>query len=131
MATVVESADQLTNYRHLVTLPDGLRVLLRPLVTKDRDALVALFANLPPEETQVFRSNITNMELVASWAEKPDYTRVFPLVALVGERIVGNSTLHLGNGFRNIRGGAHLPGARISPRRIRVGHGSRPARNRP
>ncbi len=99
MATVVESADQLTNYRHLVTLPDGLRVLLRPLVTKDRDALVALFANLPPEETQVFRSNITNMELVASWAEKPDYTRVFPLVALVGERIVGNSTLHLGSGF--------------------------------
>ena len=60
MATVAESADQLTNYRHLVTLPDGLRVLLRPLVTKDRDALVALFANLPPEETQVFRSNITN-----------------------------------------------------------------------
>ncbi len=99
MATVVESADQLTNYRHLVTLPDGLRVLLRPLVTKDRDALVALFANLPPEETQVFRSNITNIELVASWAEKPDYTRVFPLVALVGERIVGNSTLHLGSGF--------------------------------
>ncbi len=99
MVTVVESADQLTNYRHLVTLPDGLRVLLRPLVAKDRDALVALFANLPPEETQVFRSNITNMELVASWAEKPDYTRVFPLVALVGERIVGNSTLHLGSGF--------------------------------
>ncbi len=99
MVTVVESADQLTNYRHLVTLPDGLRVLLRPLVAKDRDSLVALFANLPPEETQVFRSNITNMELVASWAEKPDYTRVFPLVALVGERIVGNSTLHLGSGF--------------------------------
>lgn len=99
MVTVVDSADQLTNYRHLVTLPDGLRVLLRPLVAKDRDALVALFANLPPEETQVFRSNVTNMELVASWAETPDYTRVFPLVALVGERIVGNSTLHLGNGF--------------------------------
>ncbi len=38
MVTVVESADQLTNYRHLVTLPDGLRVLLRPLVPKDRDA---------------------------------------------------------------------------------------------
>lgn len=99
MVTVVESADQLINYRHLVTLPDGLRVLLRPLVAKDRDALVALFANLPPEETQVFRSKITNTELVASWAENPDYTRVFPLVALVGERIVGNSTLHLGSGY--------------------------------
>ena len=34
MVTVVESVDQLINYRHLVTLPDGLRVLLRPLVAE-------------------------------------------------------------------------------------------------
>jgi RimJ/RimL family protein N-acetyltransferase len=98
MVTVVESVDQLLYYRHLVTLPDGLRVLLRPLTTKDRDALVALFANLPPDETQIFRSNVTS-DLVASWAETPDYTRVFPLVAVIGERIVGNSTLHLGSGY--------------------------------
>lgn len=99
MVTVVESAEQLINYRHLVTLPDGLRVLLRPLVPKDRDALVALFANLGTEETQFFRSKITSPDVVASWAEKPDYTHIFPLVAMVGERIVGNSTLHLGAGY--------------------------------
>jgi RimJ/RimL family protein N-acetyltransferase len=99
MGTVVESADQLTNYRNLVTLPDGLRVLLRPLVPKDRDALVALFGNLPPEETYAFRSKVTEPGLVARWAESPDYVRVFPLVAVVGDRIVGNCTLHLGSGF--------------------------------
>ncbi len=98
MATV-ESIDQLVNYRHLVTLPDGLRVLVRPLVPKDRDALVALFTNLGAAETQFFRSKITNPEVVAGWAEKPDYTKVFPLVAVVGDRIVGNSTLHLGTGY--------------------------------
>ena len=37
--------------------------------------------------------------MVARWAEKPDYANVFPLVAVVGDRIVGNSTLHLGKGF--------------------------------
>ncbi len=99
MVTVVESADQLINYRHLITLPDGLRVLLRPLVPKDRDALVALFANLPNEETASFRNKVTQPGLVASWAENPQYERVFPLVAVVADRIVGNCTLHLGSGY--------------------------------
>lgn len=99
MVTVVESADQLINYRHLVTLPDGLRVLLRPLVPKDRDALVALFSNLPPEETASFRNKVTQAGLVAGWAENPQYDRIFPLVAVVADRIVGNCTLHLGSGY--------------------------------
>ena len=37
MSTTVESAEQLISYRHLITLPDGVRVLLRPLATRDRD----------------------------------------------------------------------------------------------
>jgi RimJ/RimL family protein N-acetyltransferase len=86
-------------YRHLVTLPDGLRVVLRPLTPKDKDALIALFSRLPAEETQYFRSNIADPIVVARWAEEPDYANVFPLVAVVGDRIVGNSTLHLGKGF--------------------------------
>lgn len=91
--------EQLTTYRHLITLPDGMRVLLRPLIPKDRDALVALFSNLPAEETQYFRSNIADPEVVAGWADNPDYSRIFPLVAVMGERIVGNSTLHIGRSF--------------------------------
>ena len=99
MSTATVPVEQLTSYRHLVTLPDGLRVLLRPLVPKDRDALVALFAGLPASETQYFRSNIANPQVVATWAEKPDYASIFPLVAVVGDRIVGNSTLHLGRDY--------------------------------
>ncbi len=99
MITATEFADQLAHYRHLVTLPDGLRVLIRPLGPKDRDALVALFGNLPQEETHSFRSKVTEPGLVASWAEDPDYGRVFPLVAVVSDRIVGNCTLHLGRGY--------------------------------
>lgn len=99
MATVTVPVEQLTTYRHLITLSDGLRVLLRPLVPKDRDALMALFSGLPAEETQYFRSNIADPQVVATWAEKPDYAKIFPLVAVVGDRIVGNSTLHLGRDY--------------------------------
>jgi GNAT superfamily N-acetyltransferase len=99
MTIATVSVEQLSSYRHLITLPDGLRVLLRPLGSKDRDALVSLFSGLPASETQLFRSNIANAQVVATWAEKPDYTSIFPLVAVVGDRIVGNSTLHLGKGY--------------------------------
>jgi GNAT superfamily N-acetyltransferase len=99
MTIATVSVEQLVSYRHLLTLPDGLRVLLRPLMPKDRDALIALFAGLPASETQYFRSNVANSDVVASWAEKPDYGSVFPLVALVNERIVGNSTLHFSKGY--------------------------------
>ncbi len=92
----LETAEQLALYRHLITLQNGMRVLLRPLVPKDRDALVGLFASLPLEEISYFRSAVANPSLVSDWAENVDYGRVFPLVAVVGDRIVGNSTLHLG-----------------------------------
>jgi L-amino acid N-acyltransferase YncA len=90
--------EQLTNYRQLVTLADGLRVCLRPVQPGDREALIALFNALAPEDLAYFRSHRTDANVAASWAEQPDYTQVFPLVAVVGDQLVGNSTLHLGSG---------------------------------
>ncbi len=113
----MEKSEQLVTYRHLITLQDGLRVVLRPLTPKDRDALVALFASLPAEETQYFRSNVSNTQMVASWAEKVDYSKVFPLVAVVNDRIVGNSTLHLGSGYTRHVGEVRLFLARDFRRR--------------
>jgi len=91
--------EQLAHYRQLVTLPDGLRVCLRPLVPQDKDALVAFFKSLSPDDLQYFRSNVADASVVAGWAEEVDYSKVFPLVAVLGDHLVGNSTLHLGSGF--------------------------------
>jgi RimJ/RimL family protein N-acetyltransferase len=98
-APKAEQLMHLSLYRQLITLPDGIRVCLRPLTPKDGEALVALFGNLPEEETLYFRSNIADPQVVSGWAENPDYTRIFPLIAVVGDRIVGNSTLHIGKGY--------------------------------
>jgi L-amino acid N-acyltransferase YncA len=95
----METVEQLAIYRHLITLQNGMRVLLRPLVPKDRDALVTLFCALPSEEISYFRSKVANPDVVAGWADHVDYTHVFPLVAVVADRIVGNSTLHLGQHY--------------------------------
>jgi RimJ/RimL family protein N-acetyltransferase len=89
----------LAHFRQLVTLPDGLRICLRPLVAADRDALVALFKSLSADDLQYFRSDVTDPAIViAHWAEAEDDAHVFPLVAVVGDQLVGTCTLHIGSG---------------------------------
>ena len=85
-------------YRQLVTLRDGARVLLRPLVTEDRQALIDLFTPLAPEELRYFRTNVSDPAVVGGWVDKLDYEHVLPIVAVLGDRIVGDATLHLNQG---------------------------------
>jgi RimJ/RimL family protein N-acetyltransferase len=85
-------------YRQIVTLRDGARVLLRPLVSTDRQALLDFFLPVSIEERRYMRHNVNDPELIASWTENLDYDKVFPLVAAIGERIVGEATLHFNEG---------------------------------
>jgi L-amino acid N-acyltransferase YncA len=90
-------------YRQPVTLRDGSRVLLRPLAKDDRQALIDLFTSVPPEELPVMRHDISNPEVVGAWVDNLDYDKVLPLVAVLGARIVGDATLHFGQGpYRHI-----------------------------
>ncbi|MGD0575382.1 MAG: GNAT family N-acetyltransferase [Anaerolineales bacterium] len=85
-------------YRQLLTLRDGARVLLRPLVPEDKQALLDLFSTVTPEERRFMRNEVRDPALVSGWVEALDYETVFPLVALAGERIVGDATLRFGRG---------------------------------
>ena len=85
-------------FRQVITLRDGARLLLRPLTPDDKPALLDLFLPVPYEERQYMRHNINDPELVSVWATNPEYDKTFPLVAVSGDRIVGNATLHFGQG---------------------------------
>jgi L-amino acid N-acyltransferase YncA len=85
-------------YRQLVTLRDGARVLLRPLVASDRQALIDFFAPISPEDKRYFRTDITNPDVVGSWVDNLDYDKVLPILAVMGDRIVGDATLHFFQG---------------------------------
>ncbi len=91
-------------YRQLLTLRDGARVLLRLLKPDDRQSLIDLYAPISPEDQRYLRDDVSDPETVARWVDDLDYARVLPLVALVGERIVGNATLHLHRGPARHRG---------------------------
>ncbi len=85
-------------FRQVVTLRDGARVLIRPLVPEDKQALLDLFLPVPLDEKRFMRHNINDPELVSNWATNIDYDRIFPLVAVSNDRIVGNATLQFGQG---------------------------------
>jgi L-amino acid N-acyltransferase YncA len=91
--------NNVANYRKMTTLPNGLHVTVRLLMPADRDGLLALFTCATKDDLQYFRDDVTNRELVSSWAEHVDIHRVVPLVAQVGGRIVGQGTLHRGRGY--------------------------------
>ncbi len=85
-------------YRQLATLRDGARVLLRPLTSDDRQALIDLFTSVSPEERRYMRHDVIDPAVVGAWVDHLDYERVLPVVAMVGERMVGDATLHFNPG---------------------------------
>jgi L-amino acid N-acyltransferase YncA len=100
--------DQIKNFREVVTLRDGVYVLLRPLVKEDRPHLEELFHPLSNEDLRVFRSNVRDSEIVQSWCDNVDYNEVLPVLALVKDRAVGLGTLHFFHGSRRHFGEARI-----------------------
>ncbi|MBI4788667.1 MAG: GNAT family N-acetyltransferase [Chloroflexi bacterium] len=100
--------DQIAKFRQIVTLCNGTRVLLRPLTPDDKNALVAMFEPVGPDDFKTMRNDVRNREVVAGWAAGVDYKKVLPLIAVVNDRIVGDATLHFRSGP-----GRHIADVRI------------------
>jgi RimJ/RimL family protein N-acetyltransferase len=81
-------------YQKECKLKDGTTVALRPLVADDRDGLITFFQSLPENLRLYLRHDVTDVSIIESWTENIDYNRVFPVLALEGEHIVGNASLH-------------------------------------
>lgn len=88
----------LKSYRSVVTLPDGAQVILRPLQQSDGQRLLDMFKRVSEGDLDYFRSDVRNQEVLEEWVTHLDYDRVFPLVAVADDRIVGDATLHFGTG---------------------------------
>jgi L-amino acid N-acyltransferase YncA len=99
---------QLARYRQVKALPDGLRVLLRPMDENDTDKLAALFEHAVPEDLERFRSDPTDRCVVEGWGRDLDLSRIFPIMVLINERIIGDVTIHFGSKFQRHLGWIRL-----------------------
>lgn len=90
-------------------LKDGTRVILRPMVQEDRDKLLDFFRSLDEKDMLFLRSDVRDPAVIDHWVHHIDYHRVFPLLAEVEGRIVGDATLHM----RKVGWKRHLGNVRV------------------
>ncbi|MBU0987968.1 MAG: GNAT family N-acetyltransferase [Proteobacteria bacterium] len=84
----------LNNYRKEVELRDGAKVILRPMVAEDKDALYEFFKKVPTEEARYLRDDVSSRLLIEKWVADIDYTKTLPLLAVKGDAIIADATLN-------------------------------------
>ena len=77
------------------TLKDGKKVVIRKLTLKDLDKLMTFYRSLPPEDRKYLRVDVTDRKLVAARIRLAEGGRVFRIIALHKDKVVGDGALEL------------------------------------
>jgi len=81
-------------YRKFVSTSNRRRVLIRPMVADDREAVKEMFLNAGDEDVRYLYEDVRDEQLIDSWFAELDYEKVYPLLALHDGKLVGDATLH-------------------------------------
>lgn len=87
-----------------IKLKDGSAVTLRPLRRHDEKKFHEFFQAVPEQERMFIKHRVTDLAVISDWCQNIDLGRNLPLLALSGDKIVGDATLHqqLGGWKRHI-----------------------------
>ena len=87
-----------------IKLKDGSTVSLRPLRRQDEKKFHEFFLAVPEQERMFIKHRVTDLGVIRDWCENIDLGRNLPLLALSGDKIIGDATLHqqLGGWKRHI-----------------------------
>jgi L-amino acid N-acyltransferase YncA len=89
MATV-----DLAAYPKTLMLRDGSTVEVRLLQEDDKVRLRRFFERIPEEDRYYLKESVTAPWVILEWTSNIDLDRVFPVVAVAGDEIVADATLH-------------------------------------
>jgi len=84
----------LNTYQKETVLKDGTKILLRPMVAEDQDALYEFFKGVSEEEARYLRDDVKSRLLIESWAKNLDYSRTLPILAIKDDIIVADATIN-------------------------------------
>lgn len=84
----------LNTYQKEAVLKDGTKILLRPMVIKDQDALYEFFKGVSKEEARYLRDDVKSKLLIESWAKNLDYSRTLPILAIKDDIIIADATIN-------------------------------------
>jgi len=94
LAYDIHSKIDLKTYQKEAVLKDGTKILFRPMVSEDKEALYEFFKGVSEEEARYLRDDIKSRLLIESWAKNLDYSRTLPILALKGDIIVADATIN-------------------------------------
>ena len=78
-----------------IMLRDGDKVSVRPLGPDDKVRLLEFFERIPEEERYYLKENVASSKVIHGWTVNMDLSKVIPIVAVAGNAIVADATLHL------------------------------------
>jgi RimJ/RimL family protein N-acetyltransferase len=84
----------LSDYPKEIYIKSGEKVILRPMIKQDEHKLHEFFVRLPEKDRLFLKNDVTDREVIRSWAEKLNYDHVIPILADLNGRIIGDATLH-------------------------------------
>lgn len=105
MSILASTHSLLHSYPKDISLNDAVTVRLRVLESSDQAALLAFFRSISPDDRWWLREDVSDAAVVRRWMTDLDYERVLPIIALSGNEIVADATLHRrGFGARQFTG---------------------------
>ncbi|MCY4527736.1 MAG: GNAT family N-acetyltransferase [Chloroflexi bacterium] len=84
----------LRKFPRAATLNDGQQVTIRPLQSNDDTALHQFFVRVPEEDRFYLNNDVTSLEVIRGFTDNISLDVAIPLVAVSGDKIVADSTLH-------------------------------------
>ena len=96
--------DILEQYPKTVTLKNGSKIAIRPLQPTDEKEFHQFFCEVPETERLLFKHRVTDLAVIQEWCRRIDYGKILPLLALAGDKIIADASLHqfLGGWKRHI-----------------------------
>lgn len=85
---------ELQKFPKTVSLKDDSSITLRPLQKSDEKAFHAFFLAVPEQERMFIKHRVMDRAVINNWCRNIDLGRNLPLLALVGDKIIGDATLH-------------------------------------
>ncbi len=84
----------LRKFPRVATLNDGQQVTIRPLHPDDDTALHQFFLRVPEEDRFYLNNDVTAPEVIQEFTDNISLDVAIPLVAVSGDKIIADSTLH-------------------------------------
>ena len=83
----------ITRYPSEIKLRDASEVVVRPMTADDCRGLHAFFSAIPEEERFFLKEDVASPTVIQAWADRLDYDRALPLLALADGKVVGDAVL--------------------------------------